>query len=101
VYDDHKQQRSLYALGGLQLVKLGRLAEGDKKSKLTAEHVYIDTQQTATEQFTMKDLDPLKREWETRTKQMLEDTTYRATPGFHCRWCKYRKSNGGPCPEEQ
>lgn len=101
VYDDHKQQRSLYALGGLQLIELGKLAGGDKTVKLTAEHVYLDTGQTATEEFTMKDLKPLKREWLTRTKQMMSDTKYQARPGFHCRYCRFRKSNGGPCPENQ
>lgn len=99
IYDDHKQQRSLYALGGLQLVELGLLAGGDKKVKLVAEHLYTDTTQTATEEFTMKDLKPLKTEWAARIKQMMSDTKYPAKTGFHCRYCKYRKSNGGPCPE--
>lgn len=101
VYDDHRQQRSLYALGGLQLIELGKLAGGAKDTKVTAEHVYLDTGQTATEEFTMKDLKPLKREWLTRTKQMMSDTKYPARPGFHCRYCRFRKSNGGPCPEDQ
>jgi hypothetical protein len=101
VYDDHKQQRSLYALGGLQLVELGLLAGGAKDVKVIAEHLYTDTTQSATEEFTMKDLKPLKREWTTRIKQMMSDTRYPARVGSHCRYCKYRKSNGGPCPENQ
>ncbi len=101
IYDDHKQQRSLYALGGLQLVELGVLANGSKDVKLVAEHVYTDTNTTATEEYTMKDLKPLKRQWMARIKQMMEDTRYPAKPGFHCRYCKFRKSAGGPCPENQ
>jgi hypothetical protein len=101
VYDDHKQQRSLYALGGLQLVELGIVAGGDKDVKLVAEHVYTDTGFEATEQYTMKDLKPLKREWEKRIEPMMKDTRYPAKPGFHCKWCRFRKSNGGPCPEAQ
>lgn len=100
VYPDHKQQRSLYALGGLQLVKLGQLAGGSKDVQLTASHCYTDTGQTATEQFTMKDLAPLKREWATRIKQMMSDTTFNTNPGRHCTWCKFAKSKGGPCPEK-
>jgi PD-(D/E)XK nuclease superfamily len=99
VYDDHKQQRSLYALGGLQLIELGKLPGADKDAKVVAEHLYTDTTQSATEEFVLKDLKPLKREWETRIKQMMSDTRYPAKTGFHCRWCKFRKSNGGPCPE--
>ncbi len=101
VYDEHKQQRSLYALGGLQLVDLGLLAGGAKTVKVIAEHLYTDTTQSATEEYGMKDLKPLKREWETRIKQMMTDTKYPAKTGFHCRYCKFRKSAGGPCPENQ
>lgn len=100
VYEEHKQQRSLYALGGLQLVELGLLADGDKDVKVVAEHLYTDTTQSATETYSMKDLKPLKREWMSRIKQMMSDTRYPAKTGFHCRYCKFRKSNGGPCPEE-
>ena len=99
VYPEHRQQRSLYALAGLQLVDLGLLAGGSKDVKLTAEHLYTDTTQSATEEYTMKDLKPLKREWETRIKGMMSDTRYPAKTGFHCRYCRFRKSAGGPCPE--
>ena len=71
-----------------------------KGVKLTAQHVYLDTGQTATEQFQMKDLTPLQREWEARTKQMLSDTRFPTRTGPHCRWCKFRQSAGGPCPEK-
>jgi len=101
VYDEHKQQRSLYALGGLQLVELGLLAGGAKDVKVIAEHLYTDTTQSATETFTLKDLNPLKREWASRIKQMMSDTKYPAKTGYHCRYCRFRKSAGGPCPEQQ
>ena len=104
VYPEHKQQRSLYALGGLQMAELGLLPgikSGDKAVELIAEHLSTDTTQSATERFKMKDLKPLKREWGARIKGMMSDTTYRATTGFHCRYCKFRKSAGGPCQEDQ
>jgi PD-(D/E)XK nuclease superfamily len=101
VYDDHRQQRSLYALAGLQLVELGRLAGGSKDVKLTAEHLYTDTTQSATEEYGMRDLKPLKREWAARIGTMMTDTRYPPKTGFHCRYCKFRKSAGGPCPENQ
>jgi hypothetical protein len=96
-YPEHAQQRSLYALGGLQLVQIGVLAGGAKDTKLTAQHIYVDTGVTATEQFTMPHLAKLKREWEARTKEMLADTTFPAKPGFHCKWCRFSKEKGGPC----
>lgn len=101
MYDEHRQQRSLYALAGLRLAELGRLAGGSKDVKLVAEHLYTDTGFSATERYGAKDLNPLKREWADRTKQMLSDTKYPAKTGFHCRYCRFRKSAGGPCPEDQ
>jgi PD-(D/E)XK nuclease superfamily len=100
LYEDHKQQRSLYALGGLQLVQIGALAGGSKEVKLTAQHIYIDTGQRATESFVMKNLASLKREWLARIKFMMSDTQFKTHTGFHCRYCKFRKSAGGPCPEK-
>jgi hypothetical protein len=99
-YPEHKQQRSLYALGGLRLVQIGALAGGSKKVELTAAHIYTDTGITATEKFGMKNLEPLKREWLTRIREMMADTVYPTRTGRHCGWCKYAKSKGGPCPEK-
>lgn len=101
MYDDHRQQRSLYALAGLQLLELGALPSAAKDSEVVAEHLYTDTTQSATERFKPKDLAPLKREWLARIKQMMSDTKYPAKTGFHCRYCKFRKSAGGPCKEDQ
>jgi PD-(D/E)XK nuclease superfamily len=100
MYDDHRQQRSLYALGGLQLVQIGVLAGGGKDVKLTAQHVYVDTGLKATESFKMKDLTPLKKQWAARIKQMMSDTTYPTKTGYHCRYCRFAQSKGGPCPEK-
>jgi hypothetical protein len=99
IYDEHKQQRSLYALGGLQLISLDQIPGAEKGSPLEAQHVYTDTGFEATEMFGPKDLKRLKREWATRIRTMMSDTRYQAHPGFACRYCKFKKSAGGPCPE--
>lgn len=99
VHPEHRQQRSLYALGGLQLVLLNRIEADAGKVRLLASHCYTDTGQTATEEYLMRDLAGLKREWRTRIKQMMNDTVYPTNPGSHCRWCRFAKSKGGPCPE--
>ena len=98
--EDHRLQRRLYALGGLLLVELGALAGGSKDTKLTAQHVYIDTGQRATEEFLMKHLKPLKREWLARIERMMKDTIYPARPSvMNCKWCRFNRKNGGPCQE--
>lgn len=97
VYEDHKQQRSLYALGGLQLVQIGELKAG-KAAEVTAAHYYTDTGMTATQEFAMDELPDLMKEWEARVAPMMSDTRYQIQEGHHCKWCRFRKSNGGPCP---
>lgn len=58
--------------------------------------VYPDPEEREIE-FTQKDVPALKKKWETRVKPMFTDKTFKPTPGDACRWCHYRKSNGGPC----
>ena len=102
-YDAHRQQRSLYALGGLQLVSLGAVMSRADAAKVTAtaSHWYTDTGFKDTEQFSMASLKPLMREWAARTKEMLNDTVYPARPSARaCRFCPYKKSLGGPCLED-
>ena len=54
--------------------------------------------QSATERFQMKHLEPLKREWLTRIKGMMSDTTFNARPSQHnCKYCKFNSKRGGPC----
>jgi hypothetical protein len=98
-YPEHAQQRSLYALGGLRLVQIGALAGGSEDVQLTAQHVYVDTGLTATEKYAMCSLAPLQREWLARIKAMMSDTQFKTATGYHCRYCKFRKSAGGSCPE--
>lgn len=101
VYEDHKQQRSLYALAGLQLVQLGHLNNGNTSTEVIAEHIYTDTGQSATEVFPFSKLGALKKEWAGRIKFMMTDTKFPAKPGFACKYCKFGKSKGGPCDKEQ
>lgn len=47
--------------------------------------------------YDRKQLPALKKDWIKRTKPMLSDTTFAPRPGNYCRWCHFRKGNGGPC----
>jgi hypothetical protein len=47
--------------------------------------------------FTRAELPKLMKKWEKKAKPVLNDTIYAARPGDHCRWCFFRRSNGGPC----
>jgi CRISPR/Cas system-associated exonuclease Cas4 (RecB family) len=96
-HEEYMRQVELYALGGLMyfglehpnLVVFPRLVYTDLGV------VYPTTDNVL--QYSMKDVPKLRKTWEARTKAMLKDTTFRPTPNNLCRWCHYRKENGGPC----
>ena len=88
-------QLSLYAVGAFHTHK--------HVKTVIPQLVYLDhgivypsasTQKTS---YTRKELPMLTKDWERRVKPMLNDTVFAPTPSDHCRWCHYRKSNGGPC----
>jgi CRISPR/Cas system-associated exonuclease Cas4 (RecB family) len=39
----------------------------------------------------------LKKKWEARVRPMLRDKTFKPKPSSMCRFCSFRKDNGGPC----
>ncbi len=47
--------------------------------------------------YTDEQKKPMVKEWTNRVKPMLNDSTFKATPGNACRFCHFKKSNGGPC----
>jgi RecB family exonuclease len=86
---DHAQQRSLYALGAFRVYP--------DAAQVRAEHWYIDSGVITGEDFLAKQLDDLNKRWEQRTRAMMSDKRFAPRPSNACRWCHYRKSNGGPC----
>ncbi len=47
--------------------------------------------------FTRDDAPRLVKLWNDRAKPMLADTRFAPRPGWYCRYCHFRKENGGPC----
>ena len=88
-YEDHRLQRSLYALGALLIYP--------DAERVTAAHWYLDGGTERKEEWTRADLDKLQAEWTRRTTAMLNDTTYAPRPSDKCRYCHFRRANGGPC----
>jgi hypothetical protein len=92
IYEDHEKQRSLYALGALLVYPTA--------TKVITKHWYLDQpagQNEAITEFNGDQLPVLQREWMARVKPMLNDTWFAPRPGNYCRFCFFRKSNGGPC----
>lgn len=87
--DDHTDQLSLYAMGSF--------LKYEEVEIVTAQLWYLDSGNIKEETFKREDLLKLKREWIKKTKPMLNDTTFAPKPSNACRWCHFRKENGGPC----
>jgi hypothetical protein len=89
---DHALQRSLYALGAL--LRYPDAAE------VEVSHWYLDLGRAEPPEgavWSRAQLPALKEEWTRRTAALLADTTFAPNPTDKCRWCHFRKANGGPC----
>lgn len=90
-FDEYYMQLELYGLAGLLTFPTAQAV----KSSL----VFIDFGKVIENPYVFNrgDEKKLMKKWETRTKRMLTDTTFKPKPGNACRWCHFRSSNGGPC----
>lgn len=90
--EDYMLQLSLYAATAV--------ARFPDAQKVTTQLLYTDQGLRYPEQaveYTRKEALLLQKDWEKRTKKMLNDTTFKPKPGDACRWCAFAKSKGGPC----
>ena len=90
-HPEYELQLELYALSALLKYPVAEEAE---TSLIFIDHGKIIP---SVRRYTRADIPRLQKLWEKRTKKMLADTTFVPNPGNACRWCHYRKSNGGPC----
>ena len=86
---DHKDQMSLYGIGGFIVYPTALIA----RAKLW----YLDLGKETVHEFERAELSQLKEEWEDKVQPMLNDARFAAKPSHACTWCHFRKSNGGPC----
>lgn len=88
-YDDHYEQKEIYALGTFYTFP--------ELSNVRAVHVYTDLGRN-TERIYHKDQMPAMRDrWTDRFKKLEAATDFFPKPQFLCRYCSYSTSNGGPC----
>lgn len=65
--------------------------------KVEAKLYFVDHGITENHVFNKSEEKELRKIWTARVKPMLNDTVYKPTPGPLCRYCHFRKDNGGPC----
>lgn len=90
----YMEQLSLYALGAFHTYPhiktvVPQLAYLD--------HGLLHPSVDATVVYKRKELPVLTKDWERRVKPLFNDTVFAPTPSDLCRWCHYRRANGGPC----
>lgn len=89
IYDDHRDQLHLYATVGFIL--------HPNVQVITAQDWYLDQDAVTEEVFAREDAQAMIDTWEERVRPMLRDTIFPVKSGPLCRYCHFRKANGGPC----
>lgn len=88
VYDEHDQQKSLYALT--------MLCYFPEYESVTVEGIYIDKKKVVPSTYNRLQISAMKLMWKKDIDKM-DLPIYPARPGMHCRWCPASKKAGGPC----
>ena len=89
IYDDSKEQMSLYALGAF--------LRDDELQEVKTELWYLDQKETLGCDYSRNQLETLRDTWQRNVHHLLNDTIFPARPGPLCKYCHFRKANFGPC----
>jgi hypothetical protein len=88
IYDDHDDQKELYAAAVFSTYPAIR--------EIKTFHVYLDLHKTVPKDFHRDQLNAIQTRWRDKANQLtIED--YSPSPGFYCTWCSYSRRNKGPC----
>jgi hypothetical protein len=97
IYPDHDDQKELYSLTSI--------AEHPAVYSVRAIHVYFDLNKNREQEFHRDQMHELRQRWTNRVSKFershAEVTNFIdpfiPNPGYHCTWCSFSKSKGGPC----
>lgn len=96
---DYKTGRFKHELEQLELYAAVRsvMAPAHIK-KFRCEFWFLDEGRINGATYTRAQAKKFQARFTKETRKMLADTTFKATPSDNaCRWCDYRKKDGGPC----
>ncbi len=97
--EEYLLQLDLYGTAGLAYVPEVDLVS-PRLWYLDVGRIYPDPDTNESEEeleYTRDKAKEFRKSWEVRVEPMFRDRTFKPTPGDACRFCHYRKSNGGPC----
>lgn len=93
IYPEHDDQKSLYSRAAF--------AKFPSVLSVRAIHVYVDLRQIREKTFHRDEMHQLRTEWDGRAGKFLQALKdpegMIPNPGFHCRWCPFSATKGGPC----
>ncbi len=88
----------------MDLFSTGPFMKFTKLELVTTRLWYLDIpdttgqgENTVVQEFTRDDFERIKKEWAKRIRPMFMDKKFPPKPNDKCRWCHFRKENGGPC----
>lgn len=87
--EEHAGQLSLYAVAAF--------IRYPQALKVSARLWYLDHGEETSQEFLRSELLTIQNEWASKVAPMLADTRFVARPGEACRFCHFKKANGGPC----
>lgn len=92
---EYELQLQLYGLAGL--LRFPDVAAAEPQLWYLDEGVTWPPADEPAERYERKDVEKLRKIWVKNVTPMLNDTSFKPKPGDACRFCHYKKANGGPC----
>lgn len=83
----------------VELFSTAPFMEDPKITAVTTRLWYLDqpTDNEVIREYTRKDYEAIKKDWTKKVQPMFNDKRWAPKPNDKCRWCHFRKDNGGPC----
>lgn len=89
IYPDHDQQKLLYGTAGL--------CEHPEYEQVDVTGVYFDLKQNRAITYPMEMLPEYKGVFNRQIAEIEACEDFIPEPSYSCRWCRFSKTNGGPC----
>ena len=81
----------------VELFTLAAFKEHKFLETATARLWYLDSGDESLFEYTRDDMDDIENDWYERVDPMMNDTEFLPRPNDKCKWCHFRRDNGGPC----
>ena len=90
-YDTNQEQMDLFSCGPFMM--------WPDVNEVTTRLWYVDQPKdnVVEQEFTRANFEKIKKQWDKRILPMFNDTKFAPRPNDKCKWCDFRKSEGGPC----